>query len=340
MNKELNQNFLKIGIFYDGNFVNHISDYYAFRHNIKSRLSLKGLEEFVINIISDYENVNPKFCKIVDSHLYKGRTTAKAADERDVLYGERVFDDACMYDNVTTHYLPIKKQNGRTQEKGTDVWMALDAYEITLLKKLDIVILVTSDTDFKPLVRKLHSLGAKTLLLSWNLQWEYDGEIQMTKTSRELTEIVTWSIDVSESIENNFDSTKCIFIPRGERDNKENQDDYASFNKFRPRTSTRLHKSRDEEINNSIEYDENNRIESEIFSLKNGFGFISYPPKNLFFHESDLMEGFLFDQLMEGDAVEFQIYTKPDGSLVAKNIKLLLSNKTDDDYNNNITTYY
>jgi uncharacterized LabA/DUF88 family protein/cold shock CspA family protein len=325
MNKESNQNFLKIGVFYDGNFVNHISDYYAFKHHVKSRLSLKGLEEFAINMISKYENIDSKFCRIVDSHLYKGRTTARAADERDVLYGERVFDDACMYDGVTTHYLPVKMQNGRMHEKGTDVWMALDAYETTLLKKLDIVVIVTSDTDFKPLIRKIHSLGAKTLLLSWSLQWEYEGDVQITRTSRDLTESVTWNIDVSQSVEDDFDSTKNIFIARGEREGKENQEDFTYPNRLnKPRLSSRTYKNKDEETE-IIEYDEENRIESEIYSLKGGFGFISYPPNNIFFHASDMMEGYSFEQLEEGDAVEFQIYTKADGGVVAKHIKLLLA---------------
>ena len=33
-----------------------------------------------------------------------------------------------------------------------------------------------------------------------------------------------------------------------------------------------------------------------------------------------------FSKLEEGDAVEFQIHTKPNGEIVAKHIKLLLAN--------------
>ena len=74
--------------------------------------------------------------------------------------------------------------------------------------------------------------------------------------------------------------------------------------------------------NPDIPFDPDNRIESEILNIKNGFGFILYPPSNIFFHASDVLDG-AFYQLEEGDAVEFQIHTKPNGEIVAKHIKLL-----------------
>jgi len=281
----VNNNLIKIGVFYDGNFVNYISDHYAFRHNIKSRLSLKGLEEFTINKISSFENVDPTYCKIVESHLYRGRTTARNADERDTLYGERVFDDACMYDGVNTHYLPIKMQNGRIQGKGIDVWLALDAYETTLQKKLDVVVIVTSDTDFKPLIKKLHALGTKTLLLSWNLHWDMDGENHTTRTSRDLTDAVTWFIDVADCIESDQESSKSLFVPRGEKEYDTSKYTYLKNqeNNFWS-SKNRAYKPVWPNDNNQfdeVEYDENARLESEVCALKNGFGFIAYPPNNL-----------------------------------------------------------
>lgn len=324
----MNRKTLKIGIFYDGNFVNHVSDFYVFRHDIHSRLSLKGLQEFALNQIADKEGLNKEFCKIVDSHVYKGRSTAKSADERDVLYGERVFDDACMYDGITTHYLPIKKQRGRITEKGTDVWLALDAYEATIQKNLDIVVLVTSDTDFKPLIKKLHSLGAKTLLLSWNLEWENDGEMQVTKTSRDLTEEVTWFIDVAKEFENNSEYHKYIFVQKIEKDFKESFTQSIQKTRY---SKSRIYDNRDADSSNQapdVAFDPENRIESEIQSIKNGYGFILYPPKNIFFHSKDLINC-NFEDLEVGDAVEFQISNKPDGEAVAKQISILYASDND-----------
>lgn len=324
----MSREILKIGIFYDGNFVNHVSDFYLFRHDVHSRLSLKGLQEFAINYISSKENISEDFCKIVESHVYRGRSTAKSADERDILYGERVFDDACMYDGITTHYSPVKKQRGKLIDKGTDVWLALDAYEACIQKDLDVIVLVSSDTSFKPLVKKLHGLGTKTLLLSWNLEWENEGEIQVTKTSRDLTEEVTWFIDVAKEFQNNSHHLKYLFVQKVDKELKDNQEQTIQ------RVSNRKSKPNDirelDPLNQApdVEFDPNNRIESEIQSIKNGYGFILYPPKNIFFHSKDIINC-TFDDLEIGDAVEFQIATKSDGEAVAKQIKLLYSSDTD-----------
>lgn len=321
--ENVNNELKKIGVFYDGNFINHISDYYAIHHSIKSRLSLKGIEEFLLSEISEIEGVDKQYCKVVESHFYRGRITAKNADERDSLYGERIFDDACMFDGVNTHYLPLKRKNGKLQSKGINIWLALDAYEMTLLKKLDLVVLVTSDTDFKPLIRKLHSIGTKTLLLSWNIDSEEEA-YGMTNISKDLTELVTFYIDVADCIANDPEKTQKLFIPKVEKESYGN--DYLSSSKNWTNKHSYYQKSywtKDSRMNEEVEYDEENRIESEICALKSGFGFIHHTPNNLFFHSSDMFEGFSFNDLLEGDAVEFQIHTKPDGSLVAKHIKIL-----------------
>ena len=324
----MNKKTLKIGIFYDGNFINHVSDFYVYRHAIHSRLYLKGLQDFAVKLIAKKEDINVEFCKIVDSHIYKGRFTAKSADERDVLYGERVFDDACMYDGITTHYIPIKKQRGKMIEKGTDVWLALDAYEAALQKNLDIVVIVTSDTDFKPLIRKLHSLGAKTMLLSWNLEWEQEGEIQVTKTSRDLTEEVTWFIDVAKQFLNNSEELKSIFVQKNDKEQKEG---YQTSNYKTKYLKYKSYDTKDSDLSNQVpdvEFDPEQRVESEIQSIKNGYGFILYPEHNIFFHAKDIINC-NFEDLEIGDAVEFQIYCKPNGEMVAKQISLLFASDED-----------
>lgn len=323
----MNNKTLKIGIFYDGNFVNHISDFYLFKHDIHSRLSLKGLQELAIKYISTKENTDSALCKIVDSRIYRARYTAKSAEEKDILYGERVFDDACMYDGIVTHYLPVKKQRGRISENNTNVWLALDAYESSIHKNLDIVVIVSSDTDFKHLIKKLHSLGTRTLLLSWNLEWEQDGELQVTKTSRDLTEEVTWFIDVAQEFEKNSDELKNIFVQKGERDSKESSN---AINKTKL-SKSKIYDTRDFDASEQapeVEYDPSNRIESEIQSLKNSYGFIISAPQNIFFHSKDLINCNYID-LQVGDAVEFQISLKPDGEPIAKQIKLLVASASD-----------
>jgi cold shock CspA family protein len=55
---------------------------------------------------------------------------------------------------------------------------------------------------------------------------------------------------------------------------------------------------------------------SEILSLKNGFGFIKYPPNNLFFHYSNVVDTD-FNDLKIGDKVEFTMAKNQDGQDIA-----------------------
>ncbi|MCU0375426.1 MAG: cold shock domain-containing protein [Chitinophagaceae bacterium] len=61
---------------------------------------------------------------------------------------------------------------------------------------------------------------------------------------------------------------------------------------------------------------------SEILSIKSGFGFIKYPPNNLFFHYTSLVDAD-FNELKEGDKVEFIVGRREDGQEVATQVRLL-----------------
>ena len=67
------------------------------------------------------------------------------------------------------------------------------------------------------------------------------------------------------------------------------------------------------------EYDDEVEM-SDIFSLKNNFGFIRYPNNNLFFHAQDVVNC-SFEDLQEGDTVEFVIGKNGHGQDVAKSVK-------------------
>ena len=64
--------------------------------------------------------------------------------------------------------------------------------------------------------------------------------------------------------------------------------------------------------------------------MKNGYGFIKYPPNNLFFHASDLINA-EFPELEEGDPVDFNIGFNREGEEVAKSVKLLLDDIPEDE---------
>lgn len=315
---------IRIGVFYDGNYFLHVSNYYAFNHTRQSRISIRGLHEFIRHQVAEEEASEARHCQIVDSHFFRGRLAAQEAQQRgNLLYYERVFDDILMWENVVTHYLPVRTTGGRREEKGIDVWMALEAYELTLLKKLDVVVLITSDGDYVPLVRKLNTLGARVMVLAWDFEFvDNDGNRIVTRTSQELIEEVTYPLAMHEMLETrsrrNDVLIQNLFV---QRDLTQKGSGVGGFPTGAPVASGRGYEAGSEEEAPGETFD------SEIVALKNGYGFISYPPNNLFFHASDLVD-VEFTELREGDAVEFNLGVNTEGETVAKNVRLIL----DDDF--------
>ncbi|MCB0576231.1 MAG: NYN domain-containing protein, partial [Saprospiraceae bacterium] len=201
------QSLTRIGVFYDGNYFLHVSNYYAYHHERRSRLSISGLHEFVRHRIAEEEKKDFHLCQIVDAHYFRGRLSAQEASaEGNRLFYDRLFDDILMMEGVTTHYLPVRTVQGYRQERGIDVWMALEAFELTLHKKFDVVILIASDSDFVPLVRKLHTLGVRVMLLAWDYEYyDEEGRRRSTVTSQYLWEEVTYPLAMQNVIDDDND---------------------------------------------------------------------------------------------------------------------------------------
>ena len=207
MLKEKKSHLTRVGVFYDGNYFWHVSTFYYQYHERKSRLSVGGLHRFLKYQIAQLEGTSPELCKIVDAHYFRGRLTAPEAARAsgDVLYYERLFDDVLNAEGVTMHHLPLSRagKGNKKKEKGVDVLFALEAYERALQHEFDVVVLIAADGDYIPLVRKLHALGTRVMILGWDL--EHDGEARRepttTYTSFELLEEATYPIMMNELID-------------------------------------------------------------------------------------------------------------------------------------------
>lgn len=207
MLKEKKSHLTRVGVFYDGNYFWHVSTFYYQYHERKSRLSVGGLHRFLKYQIAQLEGTSPELCKIVDAHYFRGRLTAPEAARAsgDVLYYERLFDDVLNAEGVTMHHLPLSRagKGNKKKEKGVDVLFALEAYERALQHEFDVVVLIAADGDYIPLVRKLHALGTRVMILGWDL--EHEGEARRepttTYTSFELLEEATYPIMMNELID-------------------------------------------------------------------------------------------------------------------------------------------
>ena len=284
----------RIGVFYDGNFLLHASNYYNYIHPVKRRLSLGGLHNFIRHRVAEEEGIEPSKCQIAQAHYFRGRlNAAEAAQRGNQLYNDRVFDDILMSEGIQPHYLPLRNLQGKKEERGVDVWLSLEAYELAMTGRIDTVVLIVSDTDYTPLMRKLTGLGLRIMLLSWEFEYVNDDGVKIvTKTSHELLSLATYPVAMHDVInygvqQNNPLISEMFVAPDPSRQARE-----QTFET------------------------------SEILSLKNGFGFIKYPNNNLFFHYQDVVGEFA--DLNVGDPVEFTIEQNQQKQDVAKNVRKLL----------------
>jgi cold shock CspA family protein/uncharacterized LabA/DUF88 family protein len=301
------QKLTRIGVFYDGNYFLHVSNYYAYHHERRSRVSIAGLHEFVRHRIAEEEGKEFHLCQIVDAHYFRGRLSAQEASaEGNRLFYDRLFDDILMMEGVTTHYLPVRINfMGYRQERGIDVWVALEAFELSLHKQFDVVVLIASDSDFVPLVRKLHTLGVRVMLLGWDYEFfDEEGRRRSTVTSQYLWEEVTYPIAMEKFIDKDDDERFAVSRLFVERKKLPVVNEGAS----------------EETV---VEGEEGEVKTSTVFSLKDGYGFVSYPQtNNLFFHYSFLVDTD-FNDLREGDMVEFTLSKNERGDPIARNVKLI-----------------
>jgi len=291
---------LRIGVFYDGQYFYHVSNYYNYQHRRKARISLHGLHEFIREEISTATGHDKRLCQIVDAHYFRGRYSAQQSEEKNKLLGERQFDDILMNENVVTHYLPIKYgRSGIPQEKGIDVWLALEAYELAIYKRFDILVLIACDGDYVPLVRKLNTLGSQVMLLSWDFKYTNDhGKEMETRTAQSLIDEVSYLIAMIHEI-----------------DARENQNNPIIDNLFAPRKNDILFNAEQE-----ISIIPNSAMESTILNLKEGFGFIKDDMvNNVFFFHTSLVNCDFYD-LAAGMKVRYLREEQEDGKFIASKV--------------------
>jgi cold shock CspA family protein len=296
----------RIGIFYDGNFFFHVSNYYQYHHERRARISVSGLHAFVRRQVAECEGTEDVYCQIVDAHYFRGRLRAADADDRDLLFKERVFDDVLVREGVTTHYLHLSREG----EKGIDVWLALEAFELAIYKRFDVIVLVACDGDFLPLVRKLHTLGVRVMLLGWDFKYvDQNGIDRETRTAQVLIDEATYTVMMHPIIEDRARQRdpliNGLFVPRKE---------YAFGPSIARPVSAPPSPAATAPVGPvlpgpaQIAAPPGATATGWIQNLKNGYGFIA-PDQggpNLFFFHEDIADGDFLD-LKVGDRVQYVV---------------------------------
>jgi len=300
-----NNRLIRIGVFYDGNYLIHVSNYYQYSHTRKSRISIAGLHKFIRKQVAGLESVEERFCKIVDAHYFRGRLNANdALHQDDFILNERKFEDILGDEWVTTHFLPVRYYKGANHEKGIDVWLAAETLQLASSGKFDVIVLVTSDGDYASLIRKLKLLGMPVVLLSWDFEYITDtGKKTGNRTSQKLLEEATYPIAMHQLIDNRLIKNEPLiaqlFMPWVDETPK-------------PVNPKPLPSSSGEAVDNI----------GTILLLNGNYGFIKHPNyyNNLYFHKLSTISD--FSKLKPEDEVYFEIGTNRQGEAIAQKVSL------------------
>jgi cold shock CspA family protein/uncharacterized LabA/DUF88 family protein len=285
----------KIAVFYDGGYFSSVSSYYLYQHKKKSRIAISGLHDFIKYQVSSKLGLNEKLCH-VDAHYFRGRYSTHQVLEHseDGLYKDRIWEDVLLKENVQTHYMPISNYG---DEKGIDVWLALQALEGAYLKQYDVLVLIAGDSDYVPLIRKINNLGIPTMCLGFSFQFMADGVEKGTIASQQLLSESIFPLEMQNIVD-------------GESQNDDEHD--LIDNMF---------------IRRREEYEPVQKndgwLSGVIVSLKEGYGFIRPDAggDNLFFHHSNV-ENKEFADLDFDMAVKYQEGVGQQGKICAVKVKV------------------
>ncbi len=193
--KNMKSDYQSIGVFIDGGYFAKINE--ALERQCGSSVNVAGLMGFIRRKVSELSETAQLDCHITESHYFRGRYRAKDADDKNLLYSERRFEDALIENDVIFHYKhlrEVQKEDYVTViEKGVDVWFALEAYELSLFREFDYVVLITGDADHEMLIRKLKALKVNVILLTWNVSTN-----NTTSTARLLREEACTHLELSQ----------------------------------------------------------------------------------------------------------------------------------------------
>lgn len=304
----------RIGVFYDGNFFFHVSNYYQYHHERRQRLSVGGLHSFLREEVAHFEGLDIHQCPITASHYFRGRLRASDADDRDLLFRERVFDDVLIREGVAAHYTPMSREG----EKGIGVWMSLEAFELACDRKIDVAVIVACDGDYLWLVRKLTGRGIRVMVTGWDFRYQdANGFERETRTAQILLEEATYPLQMDEIIDNRTRRSEqivnALFVPRREAPPPSMAPMPQGSPLMAPPVSS----------NGEVQDVQGIEMVGTITAIKNGYGFITpaVGNDNIFFFHADVI-GKDFLELKLGEKVEY-ISTNNERGPCAKNVRVV-----------------
>lgn len=220
---------MRLAIFIEGAFFVKINTYYRYHHRVKSNMTFNGLFDFLCEEVAFLEGVPAKYCKMVESHWYRGRFSTQQLEKKVTdpaqrfkqMVNERKLDDLFMYQGITQHHYPVQ-YNPKTGQMGdaiVSMYLTVDALQMASLDQYDGIVLLAGDSSYLPLLKKVNSIGKKVIIPVWDFEFETENDNgtnrNVTRTSQALVDESTYPIQMSDFVdldtEDNEKFRKMIF---------------------------------------------------------------------------------------------------------------------------------
>lgn len=179
-----------IGVFYDGGWFAHVSDYYAHHHPWQARISLQGLHDVLRWHVHTVIGASLEDCVVSESHYVRGRSATPSRSF------ERILEQA----GIERHDAEL----GDHGEKGADVLLALVAWDRAISAPLRVVVLITGDADLFPLASRLRTRGVHVAVPVIDVEFTGEGERRMLRTAPRLAEAASSAPPMSDLLAAGF----------------------------------------------------------------------------------------------------------------------------------------
>lgn len=185
-----------IALFVDGFTLKKVNEYYRYYHPFHSRLDFRGIKNWArkeaLRLFSPDSNYALMECHYYhpykDPKRYGGNTAGISCFERELRYV-----------GFQVHYA----ENPSEYTQSPNMGLMQDALLFSSYRKIDAVILFSSQGQFAPLPDKLKSMGIPTLLLGWNFTYPKDSRWIHWKTDYTLRDNSAYYIAMDKIANNN-----------------------------------------------------------------------------------------------------------------------------------------
>jgi hypothetical protein len=174
---------LRIGFFLDGYTLKKVNDYYRNFHRFHSAIDFKSLRVWVeMQAIRYFEGENFRELEMESHYYHPYKDPHLYACEREGAFRlEKQLESA----GYTVHF------NKRTLKDsiGPNLSLMEDALLFAMYRKMDAIVLLSTQGEYAPLPDRLRLMGIPTLLLGWdfvypkpkhNVRWKTDSYLRRT----------------------------------------------------------------------------------------------------------------------------------------------------------------